>query len=237
MTVDIIIPVFNIQKRGFNRVYFSIYSLMGQNYNKIYIVDGSEERQYNALNGLIKDLPKVEHVPMQLDVFNKPKLLNRGIKMSKADYIFCTDCDYIFSKDLLEICENQRSDKVMLHKEVLMLPNLNMTCQRIQKWLFPKSKLNQWGKLANGALQYATRSFFVNNPYPETMEGFGAMDNIMAYMAKANGLKLLWITEGQILHIHHRVQKFIKSWDHQRFSRNQKILNAYISKHKLAKML
>lgn len=237
MTVDIIIPVYNIQKRGFNRVYFSIFSLMGQNYNKIYVIDGSEDKQYNALNAIIKDLPKVEHIPLQLDVFNKPKLLNRGIQTSKADYIFCTDCDYIFSKDLLEICEQYRSDKAMLHKEVLMLPNLNMTNQRIENWMFPKSYPNTWGKLANGALQYATRDFFIKNPYPEAMEGFGAMDNIMAYMAKANGLNLLWLAGGQILHIHHRVEKFTKSWDHIRFTKNQKILNAYISEHKLAKML
>lgn len=235
--IDVIIPVWNIRRRGLQRVYYSCLSLLQTgDVNNILVIDGSKSKEYNDLSELLKGL-KVKHIHYPLEVFNKPKLLNKGINESTTEYVLCTDCDYLFKSDLLKICKQKRSPYKMLHKEVMMLPNTNISPDRIKRWKFPKGRPNRWGKLANGALQYTTREWFLANPYPEEMEGWGAMDNIMAYKAKATGLKIEWITESEILHQYHRVEKFENSMDGKRFNRNQKILSNYIKEHKLAKML
>lgn len=238
--VSIIIPVWNLGKRGVKRVFFSCYSLwVQQGYmDKVIVVDGSTNNtDYNNLNGLIGKLAYVDHVRYPISTFNKPKLLNEGVRRANTKWVFCTDADYVFSKDVLGICEEHRADDRMLHKEVKMLRRINMTTARIDRWKFPAAEYNEWGKLANGAMQYATKDFFTNNPYPEEMEGFGAMDNIMAYMASNAGLKIYWVKEGEILHQYHKVEKFRNGINNKQFHRNQDILRSYIKRNKLKQVI
>lgn len=231
--IDVIIPVYNIQERGFNRVYLSCYSAKSD----VIIVDGSEYCHYIALNERVKKLPNVTHIWFPLKSFNKPKLLNEGIRQSKKEWVMCSDCDYIFKYDLFAVCQKYRHENRMLFKEVLMLPNTNLTVNRVDQWKFPPSKLNEWGKLANGAMQYTTRKWFLENPYNEQMEGWGAMDNMTAYLAVKSGLELFWVKESEILHQWHRVGKFRTKDDKAKFDNNQKILAKFISDNNLKPLL
>lgn len=233
--IDIVIPVWNIERRGLWRVFYSCLSLsLCKGVNKVIIVDGSTK--VNTYN-LEKEFGFASVIPLKMSVFNKPKLLNTGIQHSSSEYVVCTDCDYLFKYDLFEVCRKYRDDKSILFKKVIMLPNCNMTRERVQKWKFPRGTLNTWGTLANGAMQYATRDWFLSNPHDERMYGWGAMDNMTAYKAVASGLTIKWVEESEILHIHHKVEKFRTKEDTDRFNENQKILANFITEHKLPKLL
>ena len=179
----------------------------------------------------------VTHVHTPQMSFNKPLLLNIGIKMSKGEYIMCTDADYLFRSDFLKVCVGLRGETVLMHKHVKMLPNMRVSQTSIVNWRFPKSGFNKWGTLANGACQYAHRDFFLSNPYPEEMDGYSAMDNIMTYMAYNNGLEIKWIEDSEILHQHHRIENKMGGENRAKFDRNQQVLNDYIKKYNLPCLL
>lgn len=241
--LSVIIPIHNIARRGFLRVYYSCYSLLLQDeLGEIIIVNSSTNNEFIQLANLLSNMPdkyqkKVKHLRLNQCTFNKPKLLNKGIAEASYEWIMCTDADYLFSKDFLKVCQRERSEKAILFKEVKMLPSITIKKPMIDRWEFPMCKYNEWGHLANGACQYATKGFFINNPYPEIMSGFGAMDNIMAYIAYNNGLELKWIEDGEILHQFHKVEKFQRGGQTKEFNRNQEVLANYIKKHNLPKLL
>ncbi len=236
--VTIIIPIHNIRSRGFKRVLFSVYSLLEQKeyIEDIIIVDSSCVSDYDELGYLLKGLD-VRHIHYPQYSFNKPLLLNYGIEKSKSKYVLCTDADYLFKKDFLKVCEKHRGEKVMMHKQVRMLPNMNHSIASIKKWRYPACPLNIWGTLANGACQYATRDFFTNNPYPNEMDGFSAMDNIMTYMAYNKGLDIKWIDESEILHQNHPIVNKMAGNNREKFDRNQRVLNDYINDNNLPCLL
>jgi hypothetical protein len=233
--VTVILPIWNIHKRGIKRILLSIHSLRNQKCDVI-IVDGSSRAKFDDLSGLIKGYDVI-HYHLPLDEFNKPKLLNKGIELSKTEYIFCSDGDYIFKSDLIEVCSKFHAPDILLHKKVKMLPAMNLSKDRVSNWKFPETKFNQWGTLANGGMQYASKKFFTDFPYNEEMSGFGAMDNLTTYIAVNNGLKVLWIVESEILHQNHPIEKKISGDNKIKFQRNQKILHDYIEENNLPKLL
>jgi len=200
----------------------------------IIVVDSSDDNQYNMLAFLLTGY-EVKHIRFTLREFNKPKLLNKGIKEASSKWIMCTDADYLFAKDFLHTCTQQRNEKRMMFKEVVMLPNMDIKKGHVLSWKFPKGGYNVWGHLANGACQYATKEFFVSNPYPEEMDGFSAYDNLMAYMAFNNGLEIHWIPRGssEILHQYHPIVNKMAGNNRAKFDRNQETLQEYIRKHNL----
>lgn len=237
---SVIIPIHNILKRGQLRVFNSVYSLINQpDLEDVIIVDSSSENEFNSLQDLLSNLPldKVRHIRIKSKEFNKPLLLNTGIQAAKSEWIMCTDADYIFKKDFLETCKKHRKEDRIIFKEVKMLRNQKISMQSIDKWKFPQSPYNEWGHLANGACQYAKKEFFVNNPYPENMVGFGAMDNMMAYIAYNKGLEIYWLKDSEIFHQFHKPEKFRTKDDLRRFNRNQEILKRYIKENDLPKLL
>lgn len=238
--VSIVIPVHNIIKRGFKRVLNSVNSLQEQMdcIAEIIVVDSSEKRQFEMLGGLLEKTHAIHvHVP-GITIMNKPILLNKGISMATGKYIMCTDADYLFKKDFLRECEKQRGEKKIIFKEVKMLPPIsNISKDGIKAWRFPKAPFNQWKKLANGACQYASKEFFLKFPYDERMDGFGAMDNLTAYVAFNNGLEIVWMTASEILHQHHPIEKKMSGTMKKRFDRNQEILSNYRKMNKLPQLL
>lgn len=236
--VSIIIPIHNIMRRGYLRVRYSVLSLQSQKdfIDEIIIVDSSEKNQYDMLHVLLNGFD-VRHVHFPLHSFNKPKLLNKGIQLAKSKYIMCTDGDYLFKKDFLFHCERLRSEKRILHKQVRMLPNMRINDSTVTSWAFPKSPYNKWGKLANGACQYAIKEFFISNPYPEEMDGYSAMDNLMTYIAYNNGLEVVWIDESDILHQYHAIENKMGGSNRAKFDRNQATLQKYINDNNLPCLL
>ena len=233
--VTVILPIYNLRKRGLKRVYNSVYSLQKQDCN-IIVVDGSDEGQFNEMKSLLKGF-RVEHIHYPLEEFNKPKLLNEGIRLANTEYIFCSDADYIFKSDLINKCKDHRGKNILIHKKVKMLPSVNITKSRIDKWRFPRCRFNQWGTLANGAMQYSTKQFFIDNPYNEEMSGFGAMDNLTADVAYKNWVAIVWMEESEMLHQQHPIEKKMSGENLIKFKRNQKILADYIKEHDLPTLL
>jgi len=241
--VDIIIPIHNLKNRRFKRLNNLCHSLELQKdkIGNVFFPDSSREIEYNMADNMINMFDFVRHFKVDKQIFNKPFLINEAIKQSTSDYIFLSDCDYLFSSDLLEHCERYRSPERILFKKVLELPNLTITKERVRKWAFTHKKPHEWGQIANGAMQYAHRGFFIKaiDQTPEylEMEGWGAMDNIMAYMAYNHGLEIHWLGEGEILHQYHKREKYRNAFDKQRFDRNQTILASYINKYNLPQLL
>lgn len=238
--LTVILPVHNLYKRGHLRIFNSCYSLLKQkDLYEIIIVDSSIVSESRMLYDLLLNLKtdKIKYISAYNPVFNKSKLLNKGVKEAKTKWIMCTDADYIFKHDFLSNCELLRGEGKILFKEVKMLPRVTVKRILIDQWRFPISKYNEWGKLANGACQYTTKQFFIDNPYPEEMEGFGAMDNIMAYIAINKGLNIHWVKQSEILHQHHANIKYRTKDDLRRSNNNQKILAAYIKENNLPKIL
>lgn len=238
MKATIIIPVHNLFRRGLKRVVNSVHSLSLQSeyIEEVIIVNSSSKMEFKELNHLLSKYD-VNHIHTPQMSFNKPLLLNVGIKEAKGEYIMCTDADYIFKKDFLKVCGKHRGEKVMMHKQVKMLPSMRVSHTNIERWIFPNSAFNVWGKLANGACQYAHKDFFKENNYPENMDGFSAMDNIMTYMAYNEGLEIKWIEESEILHQHHKIENKMMGENRAKFDRNQQVLNDYIKDNNLPCLL
>jgi hypothetical protein len=240
---DFIVPIHNLHKRGYQRLRYLCHSLSLQkdSIGKVFIPDSSDDSGYGMASKMVDKFPFVNHFKVNNTEFNKPILINEALKMATSDYMFITDCDYIFSKDLLNHCEKHRSDKSILFKKVLELPRMNITTDLINSWKFNRKNKNHWGTLANGAMQYATKDFFIDviNSYPSylDMKGWGAMDNIMAYMAKVKGFDIKWVKEGEILHQFHKVEKFTKNVDKRNFDNNQKILREFCDQFELKQTL
>lgn len=234
--IDVIIPVYNLMKRGLDRVYYSCLSLEEQNCN-IWVINGSNQKEFNSLNNKLTRL-RVNHIHFPMNEFNKPKLLNKGIQLSKATYILCTDADYLFKYDFIETCEKNVNEKRMLLKAVGLLPKIRIYHHKISAWRFPKTALyihkGKYGEnLANGGCQLAIRKWFLLNPYNERMSGWGGMDNLCVNTARKT-LEIFWLKESEILHQYHRQEKNLTEKDKELFNCNQQILNdetARINKH------
>lgn len=233
--LDIIIPVFNIKNRGLKRIYWSLESLSRQTVmpNKVYIIDGSNMAQYSQLKEFTDQFDFCEHISSPMYVFNKPVLHNIGIQKSNAEWIMCTDADYLFKQDFIETTQQFRNKKTFLLKAVGMLPSYPINIGRIEKWRWPKVRLNIYEgnngeNLANGACQYTTRKWFLDNPYDERMEGWGAMDNLQIEKAKRT-LEIFWMEDSEILHQYHPVLKNKTVQDQERFNHNQQILKEFVN--------
>lgn len=232
--IDIIIPVWNLKERGIDRVWNSVYSLsfQAEYINKIIIVDGSTPENFDFLAKRLAPLQGlVIHQYYPLKEYNQPKLFNRGIAMSKAEYIMTTGADFLFSRDFLGWCMHYRDPDKLLHKEVKMLPKIHISKYRIEKWEFPDAPYNQYGKRANGGCQYATSEFFKKVGYDERLSGFGCMDNMLAYQAIINDMHIHWIAEGEILHQWHTVKRTEK--DLAQTQNNIRITEQFMAKHNL----
>ena len=106
-----------------------------------------------------------------------------------------------------------------LCKQVKYLPNINHSISRIDRWLFPRN-LRTWDKIGDGAAQCTTREwFFKVGGYDERMELYGAMDNDMTVRAEKDGLNIVWVEEGEMLHMHHKIVWNNPEWKEQ-FDKN-----------------
>ena len=237
--ITVIIPVYNLVQRGWQRVVSSIQSLEMQSYKpSIVVVDGSGDVQYKILAKAI-EVFHVKHIHFPMDEFNLPALYNAAIRQSLTKWILCTGADFLFSKDMMEICLKYADDKRILFKEVGMLPNVNITRARVAAWNMKGWTYNRFGKLANGAIQFTSRKWFMNNPHDERLSGWGAMDNMLAYQALKSSLEIFWIPrgEGDVLHQWHPAEKFRTKELKEKFEINQRILKEFKEKHKLPEVL
>lgn len=234
----VIIPVYNISNRGNQRLFWELYSLNKQPC-KVFIVDGSDGSEFAENRKIINRFQGVSHYSLPCHEFNKCKLLNFGILQAKTDWVMCTDADYIFRSDFLKTCQGVRTEKRILFKEVKMLKKCNIFNNRLDKWDWggcfqdPTSPYNPFGRKANGACQYASRGWFLNNMYDENMSGWGAMDNLTKWKAVATGLEEFWVEASEILHQYHKNLKYRTKESKDQFAKNIQIVHEYKRAHGL----
>ena len=219
--IDIIIPIHNLASRGLKRVVWSLYSLRKNSFNvgQVFIVNSSKPREFDTLHKmLIESGLSAIHIKYTAPALNKPRLYNYAISLSKSDFIMCTDADYLFKQDFFFAASKYWNDQTFIMKKVYMLPSSCFpNAELIDSWQWPKTEIFPWGDHACGACQLTTRQWFLDNTYPENMEGLGAMDVYQKLQAKRTGLKLHWLKESQILHQYHNPSKLKRS---KQFTKN-----------------
>ncbi len=230
METTVIIPVHNLRHRGFERLINCIYSLCLQDTPvKTIVCDSSELSQYNQLKHIIgskfTDKQRISHLRVDSPEFNKPLLLNHGIIKAKTKYVMCTDADYIFRKDFIKCLEDTIVPRRMVIKKVLMLPTKEITPEMVRNWgVFPESKYNEYGDLADGGCQFTTRAWFLYcGGYDERMSGWCGMDNDMTKRFKADGRELHWMDNSEFYHQWHKVEKGGNPKEIAKMQRNWKI--------------
>jgi len=216
MNLTIIIPIWNLQRRGIKRVYLSIYSIAKNSVvPNVIIVDGSSKKNYDKLSALVDHFPFVDHIHTPQDRYNMPMLFNAGIKRAQTDYVFCIGADFIFKRDYFEKLEPKLSEKSFLVSSVRYLPNQGIGEKEISEWDLPwkdspgAANWTRWCKdnLANG-LQIFPKSWFdYCGGYDERMYGWGGMDNDMHNRAARYGMIVEWFTESECCHIYHDNEK------------------------------
>lgn len=221
--ITVIIPVFNIARRGYNRLKHSLYSLSKQDCTVI-VSCGSWDAEYNRIKNICTDF-NVMCIYTPMPKFNKPILLNRGITQVKDGYVMCTDVDYIFGKDFIEcLKKNAKSDRFIC-KEVMMLPQQELSYKIIDAGKYKDPYPNKYGRVADGACQFASLEWFKScGGYDERMFGWCAMDNDMTKRADLRGMEMMWMKESVIYHQWHTIEKYRKARDIHQSKLNHKIL-------------
>jgi hypothetical protein len=212
--IDVIIPVWNLARRGLQRVYWSVYSLQGQ--CEITIVNGSGEGEVKQLEEILRGM-KYRHILNPLEELNLSILHNRGIRESECEWILRTDADYIFRGDFIRTMESRLDRGKFLLKQPRKLPKINITKSRVDMWKFPKCIL--WDKIGDGACQLTSREWFLKNPYDERMRLYGVMDNDMHSRASLE-LEIEWVEESEILHQWHPVTWYGNAEMQRQFEKN-----------------
>lgn len=113
--VSVIVPAYNEETNSIK----TIESLLQQdydNYDIIFVDDGSKDSTYQKVSAAFSNHPKVK-------VYNKPNggkasALNYGINMSNAEYVVCIDADTQLKKDAVtELMKRFTSPPAPLFKE------------------------------------------------------------------------------------------------------------------------
>lgn len=210
--IDIVIPIYNLRLRGYERLKWLLYSLSIQetkSLNSIYIVIGSNQDEFVRIKSIVSALPYkgvfIIHNPLR--EYCKPKLLNRGITASclhsRADRIACVDVDNIFSPDFFSYASG-RENCLLLHKIQAMPKNAPISEEIIREWQFPDYPDFPHGEFSCGAIQMAPKEWWQKvGGYDERLKGMGCEDVDIVLRAKRDELPVIWQFEGIILHQYH----------------------------------
>jgi len=185
------------KNRDWNRIKKFLTSLKEQTHPcDVVIVDyGSEYEYRNVQSVLISNFESVKYIEVKtnIDIFNKCRALNIGIKSSNTPFIFSTDIDCIFSKNFIEKVVN------VLKKEKAVV-----LCQKID--LDKEGKKTQIHEpSASGSCIGITKDWINKvHGYDETYTYWGREDNDLVDRAVQDGHKLIWITNDvELLHQWH----------------------------------
>jgi glycosyltransferase involved in cell wall biosynthesis len=232
MTIDIIIPVWNIAGRGLERVGLMLESIERQTKqaNKVILVDGSPKGEdTQKLFDVCKAVPvNLDFIHRPQSEFNKPRLLNHGAKASTAQILVGTDCDYIFSPDLLYSAARRWKAGRMILKTVEAAPKDFVNAKRVRSWDFPPAlPAFPFGRWACGAFQFHAREWWQYcGGWDERMNGPGGMDHdYRDRFDRQPGQHLFWMESGRIIHQWHAANKLRSSDWQKKYKRNIDIAN------------
>lgn len=208
--ITVIIPVYNIAKRGFHRLDLGLYSLSKQGC-KVIVCDGSDSTEKASIKKICKQFENVRYVHFPMEKFNKPLLHNSGVILSTTDWVLCADADFCYSPGFIKSLENYCTDPENFTIKLIHTSNdTKPTRRNVDQWFWTGKKPFPFGVMAN-ALQLFSKTWFTHcGGYDESMEGWGAMDNDMVNRAKLANMHIHYIShdEGpEVMHIFHKQEK------------------------------
>jgi glycosyltransferase involved in cell wall biosynthesis len=221
--VTIVVATYNLKRRGVNRVDFLLYSLSLQDDQdfSVIIVDGSGYPQAMPIKVISQNYQFCSYIHRPQMEFNKPALHNFGIACAESDMIMTTDADYLFRRDFVSTLKKTGGIDKFIVKRVMMLPKMLMTYAKVSAWHWGRKV--PFAKTGDGGCQYASRDYFLKNPYDERFSGWGVMDNHQHWQANEKGLKCEWMEGSEILHQFHFQEKFKTVSSERQFYRNQEL--------------
>lgn len=208
--ITVIIPVYNIAQRGYDRLMLSLYSLVGQNAHVI-VCDASNEEQAPIIQDICNKFDFVRYVHFHLNSFNKPKLQNQGIILSETDWVLCGDVDFCYQTEFIDFIHGCTFDSnSFIVKLIYQTKDKKPTTHNVDTWQWQGKAEFDFGKEANGLQLFHKDWFTWSGGYDEKMEGWGAMDNDMVNRSKMAGLHITYVhaTEGpEVVHQWHKQEK------------------------------
>lgn len=210
--IDVVIPIYNLRLRGYERLKWLLYSLSIQEpgvINRMTVVIGSNQDEYVRIKSILSasEIPGLCIIHNPLREYCKPKLLNRGITDSclhtRSKFVACVDVDNIFSPDFFHYA-SRKQDCLLLHKIQSMPKGAPISEEMIREWSFPDYPDFPHGEFSCGAIQMAPKTWWQRvGGYDERLKGMGCEDVDIVLRAKRDDLPVVWQFEGTILHQYH----------------------------------
>jgi hypothetical protein len=189
-TIDFIIAVKDIEERGTDRLYWALHSLTHQTIlpNRIFVIDGSINK--DPIKKIVKQFD-CEYVAVNMAILNIPVLWNKGIKLSKAEYVGMSCVDVIYEKGFVEYMISRLQKKTLFLAYAGYLTEIP-TKENIdtQYWWDKMKKICEF-KSRDGLLQLVEREWITEvRGYDERYLLWTCMDCDLIRRARDDGMEV-----------------------------------------------
>jgi glycosyltransferase involved in cell wall biosynthesis len=207
MTYDVVIPIYDLASRGIDRLFWQLVSLTNQRflYRNIFIIDGSREPTQIPVS-----FAGVEYIHFPQLKFNKPILINIGIKNCDSKYVVISDVDSLYPPQFSERYTGilKKDPDALIVSGSYKLPegyeygNLNAD------WFNQAKKISEpFCDTSCGGVQAIKRDWLITNRgIDERYQGWGGMDGDLLKRVRLDGKSVVWIdreTDAYVLHQYH----------------------------------
>ena len=215
---DIVIPIFNIEERGVDRLSRQLMSLYDDEYpwGGVLVVDGSPAPS-EAAKKVCDGFCGARYINFPQDIFNKSVLINIGIRESKSEYTIISDLDSLYSPRFVRHVGEVfgRNPNAFITSISFYLPeDTDYTGCTEDAWWAKYRKMTGRGiDTACGGVQAAKRSWWYRvRGFDERYVKLGAMDGDTLKRAHADGLEVVWMDRlgGQKTTLFHQWHPVIK---------------------------
>lgn len=233
-SITVVIPVWNLQKRGLDRVFWSLYSLKSQTIPvKAVVYDASTTGKPQNFSD-----QATKHIRRKYPRLNIAYMMNRGIEEADTEFIATTGADFLFKPDFFETALEFAKPGTAVFCEVdEMIRSMRLSTGFIDNWEFDKvpqllrrnlGPVNNTGKThAPGAINLLHRSDWIKSGgYNENFQMWGGYDNEFCQHLHQIGIKAKWIhNRTQCIHQYHRIEKERLGKDKKHWDANQRLYN------------
>lgn len=167
----------------------------------VIIVDGGSDN-YNDLKNGLKSFENVSLYQNKiLGAFNKPLLNNLGIRISKTEYVLCTDIDIMFAPNFIQNVVAALDENTIVESRTLFWkehtankvyggeidPLLDLDACRV-------GRIKYWSTCGGCQCMHKSKWNLLRG-YDETFIGWGSEDRDLLDRAQNLGLKVKWLND------------------------------------------
>ncbi|MBU5689297.1 MAG: glycosyltransferase [Candidatus Aenigmarchaeota archaeon] len=182
--VSVIIPTFNSEKT----LERCLESVKNQSYKNIEIIVVDKFSKDKTV-----EIARKYKVKLIQGFLNKPQARNEGIRLSRGEFIFLMDSDFILTKNLIEECvekiKEKRCDAIFINEEFEENSFLKK-CRNIEKKIYDGQEIIE-------APRFYTRNIISGSFFDERIEGPDEYD--FYFNLKNKGLKTCRIRNSKII--------------------------------------